>query len=772
MRDEMRAISIYGGLAILALVLCAPAACLAGPAGGGSVTLVTDGKPMATIVMSDDADDVVKKAVADLQMYIEKMSGAKLPIVPSSAGVVGDVILVGRTPEVEKLIPELDDYDLGHDGVVIRTLDGKLIITGQSDGWYHKDFGPVECGTPNAVYTFLEHLGCRWYAPGDDGQVVPRKTTIVVAGMDTVSKPDFNARWIFHWCATNRMGIGGTADVEFKIWLNRTRTSSNMYDQGHNMYGLLPKKLCTESHPEFGALVDGTRRTDGAAQFCMSNPGVADMVTTNFMKLVADDPRRRAYGLGQYDSWLWCQCQPCRAMYGDKTFTYNDPKEARIVGQGVKDTPVANVANGYLTFVNTIAGEMAKRHPDALVTYLSIYNIPGFPEVRPADNVLPIVAHIAPRDRVWRREVSKWADMSKHLYFYTYMGYRTGLPKFNVVDDIRWCHQNKGIGIAMEPDEFSPANTLALYLTTRAMWDAKTDAKRVLADFYRDFYGPAARPMQRFWETFDAATRKAALDWDSHPVFPDTLTRGKVEACRKYLTAAASLADRPVVRRRIESVSRYWRATELHTTARLAMDAWNADKTQSNRQAARKALQEIEAYIPSVGGEFYLKLRLPAIRTQLAEVDFDETTVLMELPVTWQFKKDPSAVGIEEKWFAGDADASWVKIDTTKDWTSQGHNYHGVAWYRTPFTLPANLKADEKLALSFGAVDGYADVYLNGVKIGEQKKPPGEMWDIRFDIALPADVARGEPHQLVVRVKKDLYGAGIWKRVSVVKRTK
>jgi len=37
------------------------------------------------------------------------------------------------------------------------------------------------------------------------------------------------------------------------------------------------------------------------------------------------------------------------------------------------------------------------------------------------------------------------------------------------------------------------------------------------------------------------------------------------------------------------------------------------------------------------------------------------------------------------------------------------------------------LTKDQKVALFFGAVDGYADVFLNGIKIGEQKKPPGDV---------------------------------------------
>ena len=66
-------------------------------------------------------------------------------------------------------------------------------------------------------------------------------------------------------------------------------------------------------------------------------------------------------------------------------------------------------------------------------------------------------------------------------------------------------------------------------------------------------------------------------------------------------------------------------------------------------------------------------------------------------------------------------------------------------------------------------MDGYADVYLDGVKIGEQKKPPSMMWKNPFAVPLAADgLARDGKHRLVVRVKKEQATAGIWKPVHIV----
>jgi hypothetical protein len=79
-----------------------------------AVTLVRNGKPAAVIVVPkaaltaspdlkpDKVHDVptvaakVAAAARDLQVYVEKMTGAKLPIIGDDKEPAGNVILVGR----------------------------------------------------------------------------------------------------------------------------------------------------------------------------------------------------------------------------------------------------------------------------------------------------------------------------------------------------------------------------------------------------------------------------------------------------------------------------------------------------------------------------------------------------------------------------------------------------------------------------------------------------------------------------------------------------
>ena len=626
MNSSAKTIAVGGTFAILLMLLPLAGYVAASVEGhvGPAMTIAADGRPQATIIIASDANEVVIDAVNDLRLYIEKISGAKLPIA-NSPDTPGNLIMVGRMPAVDSLIPDLDEYDLGIDGIIVRSLPGKLILTGKSDGYKtkHGDFPRTDCGTPNAVYYFLESLGCRWYMPGEDGEVVPSKSILRVPAVNVVSKPDFRARFI-GWSAARSMG--GKTYADYHTWLVRNRSYCNLYQKGHSLEHLLPRTL-GEKHPEYFALVEGKRIIKHPGNICTSNPEVRKIITTNLMRLLPNERFAlrgkgwRAYPLGHYDAWVWCRCQPCLAECGDKEFTYRTADQAQAVGIGPSDKELPNYANGSLKLVNSVAEEIAKTHPDCLITYYALYNIPGFPEVRPRDNVLPVMCHIAPKHDGWREQVLNWEKISKQLYYYTYMGHRLDFLKLYIADDIRWCHQHKGVAMYLEHDSHSPINMVPLYLAAKALWDIHSDSKAILAEFYRTYYGRGGGPMRTFYETFDAATRQAGEDWDCLYAYPDLLTPELVVQCRDNLTEALRLAKEPVVKRRIESVSRYWRATELHVAAQQALAAWQKDKTDANRQAARSAFNKTIEYVNSVADEFRLQARIALLNDGLRELN-------------------------------------------------------------------------------------------------------------------------------------------------------
>lgn len=92
-------------------------------------------------------------------------------------------------------------------------------------------------------------------------------------------------------------------------------------------------------------------------------------------------------------------------------------------------------------------------------------------------------------------------------------------------------------------------------------------------------------------------------------------------------------------------------------------------------------------------------------------------------------------------------------------------NFTGAGWYETDIFLPQLIEGRE-LALRFGSADYYAQVWLDGKRIGESGAPM-----LPFECAVPRELATGRKARLVVRVdatlKPDEATQGITKQTYV-----
>ena len=170
--------------------------------------VVKDGVPCADIVISDDPEPGVLAAAQDLQKHIFLMSGAELKIVTPEKSAMPTKICVGEsacTREAGYTSPEYhgSGYDIWvKDSLIVLSGPTKLHrgsavngktklavftasnIPGRMDAptadpelgfSLADDLGPMY-----AVSAFLENLGVRFYAPGDNGTIIPPKKTISI----------------------------------------------------------------------------------------------------------------------------------------------------------------------------------------------------------------------------------------------------------------------------------------------------------------------------------------------------------------------------------------------------------------------------------------------------------------------------------------------------------------------------------------------------------------------------------------------------------------
>ena len=87
---------------------------------------------------------------------------------------------------------------------------------------------------------------------------------------------------------------------------------------------------------------------------------------------------------------------------------------------------------------------------------------------------------------------------------------------------------------------------------------------------------------------------------------------------------------------------------------------------------------------------------------------------------SWLLAPDPKNVGREQKWWEKPAaDAKAANVPCTIEEVFPG--CHGVAWYWRDFTAPANPHPQGRYLLRFWGVDYLADVWVNGVHVGQHE---------------------------------------------------
>ena len=148
-----------------------------------ALDLARNGKTNYLIVQGKSATASEAFAVAELRDYLEKASGAPLPVVVESERPCGArAIYVGWTEFAIR--HGLDPAKLGKEEWVIETVGQDLVLTGGR---------PV--GSLYAVYEFLETLvGCRWL--DRDTEIVPRHVDLAIPTLKVRSKPAFWHRTI------------------------------------------------------------------------------------------------------------------------------------------------------------------------------------------------------------------------------------------------------------------------------------------------------------------------------------------------------------------------------------------------------------------------------------------------------------------------------------------------------------------------------------------------------------------------------------------------
>ena len=147
------------------------------------------------VVLSEKPLPVVQFAADELTNFLSRALGKAVPVV--TAPTPGKMSIVVGT-NVWSEVAGIDVGKLPRDGFVVKSAHGRIFIAGRDmDGPFNpaKDWKGGEKATLFGVYDFLErYVGCRFYFPGEIGEVVPRVNSFTVPEGEYAEAPEFIER--------------------------------------------------------------------------------------------------------------------------------------------------------------------------------------------------------------------------------------------------------------------------------------------------------------------------------------------------------------------------------------------------------------------------------------------------------------------------------------------------------------------------------------------------------------------------------------------------
>ncbi|HUW62569.1 MAG TPA: DUF4838 domain-containing protein [Candidatus Bathyarchaeia archaeon] len=535
-------------------------------------SLVRGGKAACTIVVSEHPAPAARLAALELQHHVLRITGADLPIRTDNEKVEGPRILVGESAATREMGYRGSDFApqeyligfhpqtlilMGRDwqdteanrgelGRLMSCGDGLASTRHRIDYW--KTVGRPERagqeeialpgvyddqGTCYATYDFLERFcGVRWYGASATSISVPSRETLEVRGRDIRRAPALKYRdalWSGNW-PFMRGQWGPVTPSETHLFWRRLRLGGEKWAGNHTFHRKTVETVFT--NPEYQAQGPGR-----GTQLCYSNPVLVQEVAQmarDFFDGKKDAPEGWK-AVGDYfaivpdDNSNFCRCARCKELLASG-------RDMRT-GQFSSGT----VSNYFFSFVNAVAREVGKTHPDKYIATLAYWNyaLPprGF-EMEPNVSVAPclhtcvygIHKEIRENDmRLYRQWLKKtkapvflWnyyhhpmepALIDKWQCFPNVMVHETARSmRMFIRDGVR------GIFVCGEQD------MLEAYVIAKVWDDPKTDVDALLDEFFDRYFGSAAKPMKAFYLSLEEIAqnpenypppiyKKNGIDW-------------------------------------------------------------------------------------------------------------------------------------------------------------------------------------------------------------------------------------------------------------------
>ena len=474
----------------------------------------------AEVVIAPDAPPCVRFAAQELTNFLSRAYGAPLPLV--TAFTPGKTALVlGDNAWSRAAGIRTDDFVRDEFAIRADAAAQRIYIVGKDDPKSNPAFSIMVGGYPRTeastlfgVYEFLERFfGCRFYFPGEFGEIVPAKRTVTVPAGDWGRKPIFTVRYVYlsgdgdgFLSPTNRWGRFPEKSLN---WMRlRFETQSTPCCHGINSFKYADR--FRESHPEYFALMKdrstGELRRDADPKRKMAYHFGQLCHSSHVRDVLAKDVRKRFADGAKYvdvmpqDGFAKCLCPSCTAAYvhpQDRNWA------TELVWGKTAELARGLLNDGVKGMLTMMAYSPYRRVPD--------FDIPT--------NILVMVAEQGPWQKVnpeaFKRandEVKAWArKMGRKVWVWTYPHkyHASALPGIPQMTPHAWGEYYKGLqpwifgSFAETESDRWIYNYLNYYIYSRIAWDENADIDAILDEHYALMFGAGAGEMKRFYELLE-----------------------------------------------------------------------------------------------------------------------------------------------------------------------------------------------------------------------------------------------------------------------------
>ena len=505
------------------------------------------------IVIAPGACQTEQFAAQELTRYLKRMTGRAFRVREARGSVAGAIHVRARRRRPRVRVPIVAE-DETH---VIDVKRGRVDLVG---------------GSPRAalyaVYAFLEELGCRWFAPGYDfyagigSERVPRVKALALAPGRRVIEPSLlyrevlieecrshttaNARALIDWMSKARLNVFH-APIDYQhsgrfTWESARGALVPELEKrglivkvgGHGYENFLHADEFFEDHPEWFAMIDGTRSRNPHHVFETGNPRAMRLFARRVGDYLETHPEIHMMSLWPPDIVSWGESPESLAQGSPSR---RQALVTRAVNRELKRRKI------HVT-LETVTYDQSEKYPedidydqDVVVMVDYYYQEHTGPIFDPL--TLEEGRTLAPLDD-WTAKHKGPLSCFHYQHRYVWQSRPVILPTI-IWCDLRYLYDR---GIRGAAGIYEPGDWLAVELQhllfARLSLDAAADIRRLVADYCRDRFGPAAAHMERyFWTLEKTTTRSISLFSGRLPTEPEiAIGRARLADCKTLLRKA------------------------------------------------------------------------------------------------------------------------------------------------------------------------------------------------------------------------------------------